>query len=74
VAIVRVLRGYATKNGTGEYTAETVERNKIGTFPTAGAAQRAVDKVIGMHLSWVQQNATYAAGIERWSGYELRAP
>ena len=74
MAIARVLRGYATRNGAGEYMAETVERNKIGTFPTAGSAQRAVDTVINIHLSWVQQSAASSGGVERWLGYELRAP
>ena len=64
-----ILRAYVTRNGNNDYTAETVTNVKLGTFPTAGAAQRAVDRVVGVHLKWTQLASNIST--EAWQGTEF---
>jgi len=72
-ALTKVLRAYVAQNGDGQYSAETVDGMKIvGTpFPTAGAAQRGTDLIVGQHLKWEPQPANTSFGRENWNGYEL---
>ena len=64
---MKTIRGYVTRNGVGEYNASLASGDRLGSsFPTAGAAQKAIGGILGATIQWSRQDM--AGDIENWVG------